>query len=198
MMRHTPHLVGTLLVVTLLGACSTTRMKTTWTAPGVRSLHFKKVVAFVAIKDEVIRRNGEHQVCERIKSVLCVPAYAIVADADRGNVDKLAQRVDDAGFDGAVVLRYAGRRTEERYVAPTPAPLWNYYGYGWGTAYNPGYVRQTDRVDIDTSVYSVEDRKLLWVGTTESIDPHDVRNTVDEIAVAVAAEMRKEGLIPSD
>ena len=190
--------IGTLLAVTLLGACSMTRMKTTWTAPGVHRLQFEKVVAFVVIKDEVIRRNGEHELCERITSVPCVPAFAVVRDADRGNVEKLAQQVDAAGFDGAVVLRYAGRRTEETYVPPTPAPLWGYYGYGWGTAYNPGYVRQNEFVDVDTTVYSVKNRELLWAGRTESMDPHDVRGTVGEIADAVAAEMRKQGLIPSD
>jgi len=199
MIRHIPLLIiGALLTATLLGACSMTRLTTTWTAPGVRSLRFERVVAFVVIKDEIIRRNGEHQLCERITSVPCVPAYAVVADADRGHVEKVAQRVDDAGFDGAVVLRYAGRRIEQTYVPPTPAPLWGYYGYGWGTAYNPGYMRQNELVDIDTTVYSVKDRELLWAGRTESMDPRDVRGTVDEIADAVAAAMRNEGLIPPE
>ena len=54
------------------------------------------------------------------------------------------------------------------------------------------------RVDVDTTVYSVKNRELLWAGRTESMDPHDVRGTVGEIADAVAAEMRKQGLIPSD
>jgi hypothetical protein len=198
MNRTLQQAVSAALAATLLGACSMTRLKTTWTAPGVSGLQFEKVVAFAVIKDEVIRRNGEHEICERITSVPCVPAYAVVRDSDRGNVEKLAQQVDAAGFDGAVVLRYAGRRTEETYVPPTPAPLWGYYGYGWGTAYSPGYVRQNELVDVDTAVYSVKKRELLWVGTTESMDPHDVRQTVDEIADAVAAEMRKQGLIPSD
>jgi hypothetical protein len=198
MTRRTPRLAGALLAVTLLGACSMTRVKTTWEAPDVRTIQFKKVVAFVAIKDEAIRRNGEHQLCERIKRVPCAPAFAVVADADRGNVENLARQVDAAGFDGAVVLRYAGRRTEQTYVPPPPAPLWGYYGYGWGRAYDPGYVRQDELVDVETAVYSVKDRKLLWVGTTESMNPGDVRRTVDEIVDAVAAEMRKEGLIPSD
>jgi len=199
MTRRTPRLaIGVLLAVSLLSACSMTRVKTTWKAPGVSTIQLNKVVAFVVIKSEAIRGNGEHQLCERIKSVPCTPAFAVVADADRGNVEKMAQQVDAAGFDGAVVLRYAGRRTEQTYVPPAPAPLWGYYGYGWGMAYDPGYVRQDELVDVETAVYSVKDRKLLWAGTTESMNPRDVRRTVDEIVAAVAAEMRKEGLIPSD
>lgn len=174
-----------------------TRVKTTWKAPGVEAIQFEKVVAFVIAKDEAVRRNGEHELCERITRIPCAPAFAVVADADRGDVEKLAQQVDAAGFDGAVVLRYSGQRTQQTYV-PTATPLWGYYGYGWGGAYDPGYVRQNELVDVETTVYSVPDRKLLWAGTTESMNPSDVRRTVDEIADAVAKAMRKEGLIPSD
>ena len=160
-------------------------------------LHFDKVVAFVLARDEAIRRNGEHELCERIERVPCAPAFAVVTEAERGNVEDLAWKVDAAGFDGAVVLRYAGRRTEETYVPPTPAPLWGYYDHAWGRAYDPGYVRQYDVVDIETAVYAVKTRELLWIGTTASVAPRDVRRTVGEIATAVAAAMRKEGLIPS-
>jgi hypothetical protein len=174
-----------------------TRVKTTWKAQDIQQIQFKKVVAVVIAKDEVVRRNGEHQLCERIKRVPCAPAFAVAADADRGNVDKMAQQVDAAGFDGAVVLRYAGQRTHQTYVH-TGAPLWGYYGHGWGTAYDPGYVRQDELVDVETAVYSVPDRKLLWAGTTESMNPSDVRRTVDEIVDAVVAAMREDGVIPSE
>jgi hypothetical protein len=185
------------LAITLLAACGMTRVKTTWKAPDVQQIRFKKVLAVVIAKDEVVRRNGEHQLCERIKRIPCAPAFAVVDDADRGNVEKMARQVDAAGFDGAVVLRYAGQRTQETYVR-AGTPLWGYYGYGWGTAYDPGYVRQDELVDIETGVYSVPDRKLLWAGTTESMNPRDVRRTVDEIVDAVVAAMREDGVIPAE
>lgn len=159
------------------------------------AIRFEKVVVFVLAKDEAVRRNGEHELCKRITSVPCVPGFAVVDDADRGDVDRVQRRVDAAGFDGAVVLRLTGRRVEQTYVQPSPAPLWGYYGYGWGAAYDPGYVRQDELVDVETALYSVEDRKLLWVGTTESMNPSDVRKTIGEIVAAVAKELRREGLV---
>jgi hypothetical protein len=195
-MMRLPAAIASLATATImLSGCSATHVKTTWTAPDVHAFHFRKIVAFVITKDEAVRRSGEHELCERVKTVPCAPAFAVVADADRGNVEKLTQQVDAAGFDGAVVLRYAGQRTKQTYVPPA-TPLWGYYGYGWGMAYDPGYVRQDELVDVETRVYSVPDRKLLWVGTTESMNPRDVRRTIDEIVDAVVAEMRKDGLIP--
>ena len=76
MTKRTRRLTIGVLAATLLGACGTAHLKTTWTAPGVRGIQFQKVVAFVVAKDEVIRRNGEHELCKRIKRVPCAPAYA--------------------------------------------------------------------------------------------------------------------------
>lgn len=186
---------GCLLALVLAAGCGATRVKTAWKDPDVHLIRFEKLVAFVIVKDEAVRRNAEHEICKRITRVPCVPGFAVVDDADRGDVDALAHHVDAAGFDGAVVLRYLGERVEQTYV-PSPAPLWGYYGTGWGMAYDPGYVRQDQLVDVETAVYAVKDRKLLWVGTTASMNPSDVRRTVDEIVDAIAAELRKEGLIP--
>jgi hypothetical protein len=184
-----------LLATVLLAGCSATTMKTTWKEPGLQRIQFKTIVALAIVADEAVRRNAEHEVCEQITSIPCAPAFAVVNDADRGDVDKLARQVDAAGFDGAVVLRYIGRRTEETYVPPT-APLWGYYGAGYYMNYDPGYVRTDELMYVETAVYDVKGRKLLWAGTTETLDPRDVRHTVDEIVAAVAKSMRKEGLIP--
>ena len=185
-----------LVLALALGACSMTRLKTTWTAPGVERIHFRKIVVFVIANDEALRRNAEQALCAQITRVPCVPAFAVVADEARGDIERVARRVDAEGFDGAVVLRYSGERVQQTYVRT--APLWGYYGSGWGGAYGPGYVRQDQMVDIETTVYSVPDRKLLWAGTTESLNPDDVDRTVREIVEAVARAMRKQGLIPPD
>jgi hypothetical protein len=42
----------------------------------------------------------------------CTPAFAVVVDADRGNVGKPVQQVDAAGFDGAVVPGGTSERRE--------------------------------------------------------------------------------------
>jgi len=58
-----------------------------------------------------------------------------------------------------------------------------------------GMWRQDDVVEIQTSIYSVADHELLWVGTTQSLNPSDVRRTIGEIAAAVGSHLRDEGLI---
>lgn len=194
-MRHRAARIALAAGALLLASCSTTRLTTTWKAPDVTRIHFTKIIAFVVAKDEAVMRAGEQALCAKITAVRCVPAFMIVPDADRGDVDTVAKAVDAAGFDGVIMLRYSGERVQQTWV-PT-APLWGYYGYGWGIAYDPGYIRQDQLVEVETTVYSVPDRKLLWAGVTETMNPRDVRRTVNEIVDAVAKAMRKESLIPA-
>jgi hypothetical protein len=184
------------IVAAALVACSATRLKTTWKDPGVKDIRFQKIIVFVVAKDEASRRTGEHELCQQVTSTPCVPAFAVIPDAELGDVAKVKERVDAGGFDGAVVMRLVGRRVQQTYVPPPPTPMWGFYRASWPMAYDAGYVRQDELVDVETCIYSVKEGRLLWAGTTESTNPSDVPRTVKEIADAVAAELRREGLIP--
>jgi hypothetical protein len=195
MPRLRRHALAALIAPALLVACSATHLKTSWRDPGVRDIHFQKIVAFVVAKDEALRRNGEHELCEQVKGTPCVPAFSIVPDDEVSDVAKVKRRVNDGSFDGAVLMRLVGRRVQQTYVPPA-TPMWGYYGGAWPMAYDPGYMRQDELVDVETRIYSVNEEKLVWAGTTESTNPRDVRKTVKEIADAVAKQLREEGLIP--
>jgi hypothetical protein len=44
-------------------------------------------------------------------------------------------------------------------------------------------------------VYSTTPNKLLWTGTTKSVNPSKIEKTVNEIATAVSERMKKDGFI---
>lgn len=189
--------IGALLVLTGFIGCNMTHVTTTWKAPDGGVIRLEKVVAFAVVDDLDTRRTVEHEICERVTRVPCAPAFAVVNDEDRGNIERLSRQVDAAGFDGAIVLRHAGEQTVDTFV-PATMPLWGYYGSAWNTVNQPGYTRQDRLVQVETALYSVKDRKLLWAGRTESANPTDVRRTVDEIIAAMVAAMRKEGVLPGE
>ena len=196
MIHHGRRYGFTLLASLLLAACSATRLKTAWRDPGITQIDFQKVAAFVVAKDEALRRSGEQEVCAQIKRAVCVPAYTLVPGTEIGDPAKVKAALEAAGVDGAVVIRLVGRRVKETYVPPAPTPMWGFYGTAWPMAYDPGYVRKDDLVDVQTSIYAVPDGRLLWTGKSESTNPRDVRRTVAEIADAVVFQLRYEGLVP--
>ena len=70
-----------------------------------------------------------------------------------------------------------------------------YYGYGAGMYTSPGYYTTDKNYFVETAVYSIEPDKLLWTGTTKTVNPSKLEKTINEIADVVKKKMQKEGFL---
>jgi hypothetical protein len=48
---------------------------------------------------------------------------------------------------------------------------------------------------METQVYSMRDDKLIWSGVTQTKNPKSAQQLVEDVARAVAADLRKQHLI---
>ena len=68
----------------------------------------------------------------------------------------------------------------------------NSYGYYGGS---PGYYQEDKTYYVETNIYSLKSNKLLWSGTTSSLNPSKLDQTIDDIINTLRAQMQKQGLI---
>jgi hypothetical protein len=180
-------------------ACAATEVKDSWRNPEVGPIRFKKVVVLAITNDAALRRTIEDQLTKQGARAEVVAAYTFIPDGDLGDTEKLKRLVSEAGFDGAVVFRIAGTQKQQTYVPGSYAMpsygLWGYYGNAWSVMSSPGYVVTDTYVEVETRVYSVADEKLVWAGRSETLNPPSIRELVDDVAKAVAKELRAQGLI---
>jgi hypothetical protein len=185
----------------LLAACSrSTEIVNSWHDPDIQQIHFNKVLAICMCRDEGIRRTVEDRLAQRIKNA--VPSYKVIPQSDLTDADKAKADVQQGGFDGAVVVRLVGVDKEHTYVPgaayAVPAPygtMWGGWGYGWATAYQPGYVATDVVVNIDTNVYRLSDQKLVWNSRSRTYDPQTIPKLVDEVVDATVAKMRQDKIL---
>ena len=192
-----PMSLALLGLILLAAGCATTEVKTARRAPAAAPVRFAKVLAVVAASDSGLRRSGETALCAQMPSVTCTPSFQVLGDGPLPSRDAARADLTKAGFDGAVVMRPLGERQRQTYVPPT----YSYANYGfYRTAYpmmaSPGYVRSDRLVRIETSIYDLGTDQLLWVGTTETVNPSNVTDLIEDVAKAVAADMRSHGLLP--
>ena len=105
-----------------------------------------------------------------------------------------------AGVQGLVVLRLVQTDVDKVYssamwVSGYYGNAWDYWGYGWGTAYQPGYITNDTYVTIETNVYSVKDDKLLWASRSESANPETVTKLIDKVIDTNIKEMKKRKIL---
>ena len=190
--------IRTLLVLgTFLAlGCATTQLKSTWKDPEVARVQLQgaRVAALVVTDEEGVRRIAEDALARTLaqRGLPTVPGYRIIEDiSESADTDRLLAQLKAAGMDAAVVMKVIDRRQEVNYPGPFYG-LGYSPGYYWG-AWGGGY---TDLVvSVETTLYSVPDGKLIWVGVSETIDPLRIESLVKEVGEKAVGQMKKSGLL---
>jgi len=191
-----------LLAAFSLSACyHSTRLAATWRDPNSGPLHFRQPVVVFVAKSETFRRTMEDKLAAQFPNAS--PSYKVIRDNDVGDGTKILSELDEAGFDGAVIMRVAN---VDQRITYTPGAYWygggapyysfaGYWGTAWGYPYDPGYIQTDQIVSIETQIYSLKNDKLLWAGRSETTDPKSVGKLGDSVIKHIMQELRKEGMV---
>lgn len=171
-----------------------TKIEKTWTDPSFTpstTTQFHKVLVMALLKDESSRRIAEDKMVAAMKNVKAVQSYSYLqgVDTSRGSVEA---KLKQDGFDGVVVMRLANVDKSTSYVPGTAYGGW--YGYRYAS---PGYYTEDKTFYVETNFYSIDQGKLLWSGTTSSLNPDKLDKTVDEIIETLKGQLKKQGLMKS-
>ena len=156
-----------------------------------------KVIIVALVKDEISRRVIEDELEKRIKAT-SVPSYRFLTMEmiKVASDEALSRMITKENFTHVLLMRLADIEKETSYV---PGSTTAYYG-GWGMYYgysaamysSPGYYTTDKNYFIETTIYSVNPNKLLWTGTTKTVNPSNLEKAVNQIADAVVAKMKSD------
>lgn len=204
-MSRVARVFSVIVLATILVGCASTSIRSSWTAPDVQGpLDYEKILVVFMDPQEATRRAAEDALVARIGSDRAVASHTLFTaeqvQSAQENQDAVRNRLQSEGFDAAVAMRMVGEREELTYTPgmtyPTPyGGFYGFYGYGWGMAYDPGYLSANTIVSVETNVYDLADDKLVWSGVSETLNPTEIRETVNEIATAIEQNLRSQGLL---
>ena len=203
---RTPTLLVLAATMLAMGGCATTEFSSTWRAPDARPVQLtgRKVAAVFMTSNTAMRHVAEDALAAEItkRGAEGIPSYSLLGDDNPGNADSAQARLTGSGIDGMVTMRVVSQEKQETYVpdhwnaAPYSAGWRGYWGFGWGTVYEPGYLQTDTIVSVETLVHSFVQDKLLWAGMSQTMNPTKTESLVKELASKVANRLEKEGLLP--
>ncbi len=174
-----------------------TRLLQSWTNPerGATPLHFNKILVVAVAPTDTDRRTAEDAMAAQI-GPKATPSYTLLNADELKEVETAKSRIKGSAIDGVVLLRWLGFRNEKEVVAtPTYSPMWDHYSYSW-TYMQESTVVQWTVLQLESRIFSVDDEKLIWSGTTETVDPKAIPKLIQDVAVVVKKEIKKQGLLP--
>lgn len=186
----------------LLMGCSSTRLVTSWRDPSVSVTEgsLNKVLFIALLKDEATRRAAEDELVSRSKAQGVASYTYFGNNIEAINAPGMNEQMIKDGIDGVVILRLVDLTKEQTYVPGTVYPSYygspyGYYGYAAPMYYDPGYVRTDVTYTIETNIYGTKQGKLVWTGTTSTVNPSSLSTTVREIMEEIHWKMVKEGFL---
>jgi hypothetical protein len=197
------NLILSLLIISSIASCSpSTQIEKTWMEPGVSVTAGpqNKALIIAMVKDETSRRVIEDELAKRFNTS-AVASYKILTPEllKAASAEALTEQLKTGQFTHVLVMRLADIEKDTYYVPGTTTAYYGNYGryYGYGaTAYtSPGYYATDKNYFIETTMYSVNPDKMLWTGTTKTVNPSKIDKAVNEIADVVAAKMKQDGFL---
>jgi len=197
------HLVIAASIAALFTSCGgSTRLVTSWRDPAVtvQEGSLNKVLFIALLKDEATRRAAEDQLVGLAKSTGVASYNYFGNNIEAINAPGMNDQMIRDGFDGVVIMRLVDLTKEQTYVPGTTYPSYygspyGYYGYAAPMYYDPGYVRTDVTYTVETNIYSTKLGKLVWTGTTNTVNPSDLGTSVREIVEQIHWKMVKEGFL---
>jgi hypothetical protein len=195
-------LFAAIFLLSLISCGPSTEVIKSWREPTatINADGSYKTLVIAMVKDEAARRTIEDNFVKRLKGTVVQSYTTLTPDVIKeAKEDVLTKYLNDNKFTHVLLMHLADIEKETNYVPGTTTGYYGgygrYYGYGAGYYGSSGYYTTDKNYYVETTVYSVNPDKLLWTGTTKTINPSKVEKMVNEIADVVTDKMKKEGFL---
>ena len=190
------------LSVYLIACSPSTQITSSWRAPGVTidTAQLHKFVVAALIKNQSARRNVEDNMASYMPGKAQQSYLEFGQDSLTGTDDAYNQKLKSEGYDGMVIMRLLNVDKDNHYV-PGNYPVYyhswrGYWNYSWPGFYSPGYYTTDKTYIIEVNVYSLTENKLIWSGTTSTVNPGSNNNQLyNDVSKAVYNKMKSEGFL---
>jgi hypothetical protein len=192
--------------ILLLAACQSTSIQSAWFDTSYRGGPLKKVVVIASDGSTSDSRVFEDIFVQKLiaAQVAAIPGYTTVPVDARRAEGPFAAAVAATGADGVLIVRLLG--VDQKTQVSTmmmPGPGAGFYGGGFygggfygGGMYAVPQVTQYEVASVETNLYAVGTRTLIWSATTQTVDPKTIAKEAPGYADLIIGQLRSRGLIP--
>ena len=186
----------------LVAACASTSLQSAWYDTSYNGGAFKRILVVGVGSNVANRRVFEDIFAQKLSAggTQGVPGYRFLADDARANEPGWNAGVAQSGADGLLLVRLLGVDTRTHvYTTMVPGPMYGpYYGPWWGPSMVAvPQVTQYDIAHVETSLFDVKTKRVVWAGTTQTFNPSTVAEETPGFADLIIGQLAARGLTAS-
>ena len=199
---------ASLYVLLGLAGCASTSIRSAWFDPTFTGGPFRKILVAGIGGNLADRRVFEDTFSQKLKAIGVegIPGYLFASDDARSSEASWTAAVAKSGADGLLLVQVLGvdNRTQVTTMM-VPASQWGFggpWGGPWGNAWGPGAmvavpnVQQYEIATVETRLFDVKTKRVVWAGTTETLNPSTVARETPGFADIIIGQLAARGLVP--
>ena len=200
-----------ILACILLSSCANTKFTKQWVDEDFNKEPYDDILVLAVADKMGNRQDAENYIVKKLGEVGidAIPSYDILPKTATIDREAVANAIDGLQLD-AVIVMYATGITEEEYYIPARR-FGVYAGYGYGQAhynsfydyyphtytyvYLPGYDNTHYVVALETSLFDLDNGKMVWSGQSNTFAPDSVDDVIRNITALTIKELQKKKII---
>ena len=153
----------------------------------------------------LLRRRFEDGISKAFTDagIEAVPSMNIMSYKEKIDSAAIEKHFLGKGFDAVLVSRLVGLDKERKVQAgyAYTIPYGNYYGfYGYyyaavQYANTSSYLSKNLTVVLETNLYNTDEKKLIWSGISETIDPEKASEVIGSLGKVLVDKLDSEGFL---
>ena len=193
-------------LLTLVAGCQTTSIQSAWYDTNFRGGPMRKIVVVGSVESISDGRVFEDIFAEKLRAVGVdgVAGHAVIPSDARAGEAPFAAAVVKSGAQGLLLVRLLRVDTRTQ-VSTTMVPGgmgWG-WGGGWGSPFGPSMipvqqVSQYDLATVDSKLFDVQTKQLVWAATTTTFNPTSVARETPGFADVIIGQLAQRGIIQSN
>lgn len=183
-----------------LAGCASTSLQSAWYDTSYSGGPFRKILVVGVGATLADRRVFEDSFAQQLNAAGTqgVPGYQFLPDDARRNEPGWNQGVAASGCDGLLLVRVLGVDTKTQVsTTMVPGPIYfGPYGRPWGPQMVAvPEVTQYDVANVETNLFDVKTKRVVWAGTTQTFNPTTVAKETPGFAKLIIGQLAARGLI---
>jgi hypothetical protein len=189
------------MVAAMLAGCASTTLRSAWFDTSYAGGPFQRILVVGVGGSISDRRVFEDMFAQKLTAVGVpgIPGYRFLPESARVNEPTWDEGIAKSGADGLLIVRVL--RVDQKTRVSTmlmPGPLYGPYGGWWGpTWYAVPDVQQYETATVETDLWEVGTKRVVWSGTTETFNPTTVAKETPGFADLIIGQLAARGLLPA-
>ncbi|HEY4325898.1 MAG TPA: hypothetical protein VGN20_18050 [Mucilaginibacter sp.] len=190
------------------GCGTTTDIMSSYKAPGVGVVSYKKMFVSALTDNASVRQTVENELARYMteKGIVVVKSSDVFppnfhSTGEDKDKDVVLSKIKSADCDGILTVAMVNKETETRYVqgsgpvGPYYGSFGAYYGYGYGSFYSPGYYTEDKVYYLQTNIFDAKTEKLVWSAQSKTYNPSSLQDFLPGYEKAITEQIIKDGLV---